>query len=39
MNRLIEKLRRAAASAEIVFCKMARIQYSAPWRSDRGYAC
>lgn len=33
---LIETLRNALASIDSAFCKMQRIQFSAPWRKDEG---
>lgn len=33
---LIDALRNALASIDFAFCKLERIQFSAPWRKDEG---
>jgi hypothetical protein len=36
---LIETLRQALASIDFAFCKMNRVQFSAPWRKDDDRGC
>ena len=35
-HELIDALRKALASIDFAFCKLERIQFSAPWRKDEG---
>lgn len=36
---LIETLRNGWAAIDFAFCRMNRIQFSAPWRKDSGRGC
>ena len=36
---LIETIRQAVAAFDFAFCKLTRIQFSAPWRNDRANGC
>ena len=38
-RRLVAAVRTALDGAAMTFCKVARIQFDAPWRSDRRRAC
>ncbi|HEX8642462.1 MAG TPA: hypothetical protein VF702_00955 [Allosphingosinicella sp.] len=38
-SRFTTWLRRAADAADLTFCKMARIQFDAPWRVHRPGRC
>ncbi len=39
MNRLTYRLQDAIASLALVFCKLARIQFEAPWKADSKTPC
>ena len=36
---LLGSIRRALAAIDLVFCKLNRIQFEAPWRSDAAHRC
>lgn len=36
---LVDTLRDAFRAIDFAFCKLARIQFSAPWRNERSKGC
>lgn len=36
---LLATVRRALVALDLAFCKLNRIQFEAPWRSDRASRC